>query len=76
MLSKYDLIGVGVMLSPNPAGQVRFGCMLNCSRRSLRARFACVCSSFRAGVCVLAERCFFWRSRRVRDAGAGGGTGF
>lgn len=22
MLSKYDLIGVGVMLSPNPAGQV------------------------------------------------------
>lgn len=24
MLSKFDLIGVGVMLSPNPIGQVSF----------------------------------------------------
>ena len=51
MLSKYDLIGVGVMLSPNPAGQVRFGCTLNCSRRSLRARFL-VCVLAFARVCV------------------------
>ena len=32
MLSKYDLIGVGVMLSPNPVGQVGLSMNRRCER--------------------------------------------
>lgn len=49
MLSKYDLIGVGVMLSPNPAGQVRFGCMF--ASVALEHSLFVFPHSFRAGVC-------------------------
>lgn len=54
MLSKYDLIGVGVMLSPNPAGQVRFG-QIHASPKSLLLLL-----SLLLFVVVVVVSCWWW----------------